>query len=689
MRRLIAVATIVVTALVGFATVAGAEPGDLDGAFGRCGFADTDVWDGTAFDLAEQVLALPHGKTLQTYTNHENRPAATRLDAGGLLDRTYGTKGTATVASMTGLPSGIAPNTYVAPDGSVYLVGYVAGVSGLKIARLDPNGGRDLTFGTGGFLSVPHLASRVVAGTVRADGRLLLVTDGGELAIQRFTVAGAVDPTFSLAMGFLPAGDLVDQVTTDAWGRILVQTQGGAPPGHLGLYRFGPDGAPDPGLATTFGVPVGISAQYWGRALAAHADGSVDLGFRREYVPDPGVGLVRHDSVLLALAGDGTPVTGFGTGGWLTLDHPDSAPADLTRLADGSLVVSGTTTDGALNGPLWSTYLEHLDATGAPDPAFPRSTYGLIDGGGNTAGTRGIAVAADHFDVGVAARGGFGASAVLRVRRDALAVGAGLTLEWNGLMWPSRFGRNGGPPCPDRGPFWGRTDMSRGVSAVTGAGGYVVDAFGKLYRFSLGRNRPKPGVARGNPVWPGWDIARGVAARLDGSGGYTLDAYGGLHPWHTATGADPPATVDGPYWPGWDITRGVALMPDGTNGYILDGFGGLHPFTTPGHPRPPETHTSGYWPGRDVAQGIAILPDGTGGYVVDRTGKVFPFSIGAHAAPPRPGPNAPYAAGVDWVRGFTFVPPMSPTPALRHAATAATPDPVVVDRHRTITAAPH
>jgi hypothetical protein len=64
-----------------------------------------------------------------------------------------------------------------------------------------------------------------------------------------------------------------------------------------------------------------------------------------------------------------------------------------------------------------------------------------------------------------------------------------------------------------------------------------------------------------------------------------------------------------------------------------------------------------YWPAWDIARGIAVLPDGTGGYVVDAYGGAHPFGIGTHAPPPGPGPNAPYAAGEDWVRGFTFLAP--------------------------------
>jgi hypothetical protein len=61
--------------------------------------------------------------------------------------------------------------------------------------------------------------------------------------------------------------------------------------------------------------------------------------------------------------------------------------------------------------------------------------------------------------------------------------------------------------------------------------------------------------------------------------GYVLDGYGGLH-----TVGSLPKASGGPYWPGWDIARGIAAYPNGFGGYELDAFGGLHPFVFAGQP---------------------------------------------------------------------------------------------------------
>ena len=85
---------------------------------------------------------------------------------------------------------------------------------------------------------------------------------------------------------------------------------------------------------------------------------------------------------------------------------------------------------------------------------------------------------------------------------------------------------------------------------------------------------------------------RDVVVMPDGTGGYVLDGWGGLHTFGLGRGTAPPAASAG-YWYGWDIPRGLAL-PDGTGGYVLDGWGGLHPFAIGNHPAPPAAELGGW-----------------------------------------------------------------------------------------------
>ena len=62
----------------------------------------------------------------------------------------------------------------------------------------------------------------------------------------------------------------------------------------------------------------------------------------------------------------------------------------------------------------------------------------------------------------------------------------------------------------------------------------------------------------------------------------------------------------------------------------------------------------------------------------DGYGGIHPFALGSHAAPPPPTPSqaVPYLPGVDWVRGFTFIPPKPVA-----VASASTTGPVIGTAH--------
>jgi Domain of unknown function (DUF1906) len=146
----------------------------------------------------------------------------------------------------------------------------------------------------------------------------------------------------------------------------------------------------------------------------------------------------------------------------------------------------------------------------------------------------------------------------------------------------------------------------------------------------------------GRPSWPGWLIARGVAARRDHAGGYVLDGWGGVHPF----GGAPSLATTG-YWNGWDIARGIALGSDGLGGYVLDGYGGVHPIGNA-----PGVTITGYWPGWDIAVGIVLRSDNRSGWVLDGWGGLHPFAARGTAMPPRV--SGPYWSGWNIARGLSL-----------------------------------
>jgi hypothetical protein len=182
---------------------------------------------------------------------------------------------------------------------------------------------------------------------------------------------------------------------------------------------------------------------------------------------------------------------------------------------------------------------------------------------------------------------------------------------------------------------WPATN-ARGIAVLaSGVGGYGLDGNGAIHPFGTA-----PTVSP-SALWPGWDIARGIALNRDGSG-YVLDGFGGLHPFG---GARP---VSGSYWKGWDIARGIVLTASSTRsrpvGYVVDAFGGVHAFGAAG-----AVKASAYWRNWPIVRGLALDPDGPGGYVLDAFGGLHQFG----GAPPLQA--GAYWRGWDIARGIAMV----------------------------------
>lgn len=197
--------------------------------------------------------------------------------------------------------------------------------------------------------------------------------------------------------------------------------------------------------------------------------------------------------------------------------------------------------------------------------------------------------------------------------------------------------------------YWQDKDIARDFAFMPdGKGGYVLDGYGGLHPFSINRSFGMKGMAIspdnvpppivGGPYWPGWDIARKVVIFPDGTGGYVLDGYGGLQPFGIGRPAPPKPTVTA-FWNGWDIAHDFALIPGTHSGYVMDGFGGLHSFAPPLEGQPPAFQGTAYWPNWDIARGIWLLPSSTlaqpKGYLLDGYGGIHPLG-GAPAVSPTP-----------------------------------------------------
>jgi uncharacterized delta-60 repeat protein len=170
--------------------------------------------------------------------------------AAGVADRSFGTDGS--VRMPIGQQSGLIDILFV-PGGKIAAVMY-SDYGYVKIARFQSNGQADVTFGVQGLLTIPAPNYRVYDAAVLADGKILLAGSyfpGGnavDFFVARLNPDGSIDPTFGNAGIFT-----VNQGTYDQINRIVIQPDGkivGAgytsdAGGYQAVIRLNSNGTPD------------------------------------------------------------------------------------------------------------------------------------------------------------------------------------------------------------------------------------------------------------------------------------------------------------------------------------------------------------------------------------------------------------------------------------------------------------
>ena len=189
----------------------------------------------TTFDFdGRRVIPLPAGITAEQGTGIA-RDAANRLLIGGnsqnaaanidmvvlrvlqngQLDTTFGAGGRTTVAfDVADSRADRAEQLLLQPDGKIVLVGQAVVSAGestdFAVARINPDGGADATFGVGGRVLVPFdLDADGVDGAfgaaLQGDGKLIAVGaalrdgDASDVALARLDTTGNLDNSFGFA----------------------------------------------------------------------------------------------------------------------------------------------------------------------------------------------------------------------------------------------------------------------------------------------------------------------------------------------------------------------------------------------------------------------------------------------------------------------------------------------------------
>jgi uncharacterized delta-60 repeat protein len=329
--------------------------GALDGGFGANGIVTTDL--GGADDEAFDAALLADGGLV----------VVGRTDAAGALKTAFGVVryrpestpdpgfGTGGIVKLGFFGKGAGANAVaVQPDGKIVVAGFAfdaTGINGdLALARLNPDGTLDPSFGTGGLVTT-NLGTQgddARAVVVQPDGRIVVAGSAEEdIALARYLPNGTLDASFGhggSTITDLGSDDVANGVALTPDGSIVIAgyTLGAGINRDFLLARYRADG----GLDTTFGdrgtVKTDVSGgDDFAENLTVDSQGRIVLVGRATSPTILDMALVRYHP-------DGTLDTSFDGDGILTVDFHGRGEfgQDVALDSGGRIVAAGYTANG-------------------------------------------------------------------------------------------------------------------------------------------------------------------------------------------------------------------------------------------------------------------------------------------------------------------------------------------------------
>jgi len=403
-------ATAVILTFFAGVQMAQAADGDLDPLFGSGGMVMTDL--GRSTDIANAVAIQADGKSVVVGTTYRNNDfsdedfVVTRYNTDGMLDNTFGNRGKVRTdfPGLAAVPSSVV----IQPDGKIVVAGgafpLFTFLGNFKVARYNPNGSLDTSFGDGGIVTTIFPAGSyasdvalqsdgniIAAGTVFVDF-IIGESSDTDFALARYNPDGTPDATFGSN----------GQVTTDFLGfeddafSILIQPDGkivavGSANDPATFYDFAAarylsNGAID----TTFGVAGKVRTDFGdqnfdrARSAALQPDGRiVAAGFAISHgggVQNFAVARYTSNGVLdTTFSRDGRTQIDFGT-------CCQSATKVLLQ-SDGKIIAVGGASGESSDDDF---LLARLSPRGTLDNTFGiggevRTSFGDLNGGANGA----------------------------------------------------------------------------------------------------------------------------------------------------------------------------------------------------------------------------------------------------------------------------------------------------------------
>jgi uncharacterized delta-60 repeat protein len=334
--------------------------GSLDTTFsgdGRVTTNFTSRFDG-AFSVAIQadgkIVAV--GESGGTGAGDGARFALARYDADGTLDATFGGDGKVTTNVSRG--ADIIFGLAIQPaDDKIVVTGRTAGSGGrIAVARYDPDGTLDATFGGDGKVATnltrgedraDELAIQPLDGKIVVAGAANYLSNRARFTVVRYEADGTLDATFDgegkVMTDMTSTFDAAFGVAIQADGKIVVAGQAA---NRMGLARYDTGGS----LDNTFGGDGKVTTNFTSEldyaddvAIQAGDGRIIAAGAIRFFGPDARFAMARYDTngaLDSTFGGDGRVTTDFSarSGGIFNIAIQ---PGDAKIVAVGSAGGSG------------------------------------------------------------------------------------------------------------------------------------------------------------------------------------------------------------------------------------------------------------------------------------------------------------------------------------------------------------
>jgi uncharacterized delta-60 repeat protein len=341
-----------------------AAAGDLDPTFGNGGKVTTSFTP--ASDFAQAVVLQPDGKIIAAgvaaFDFDFGFFALARYNPDGNLDNGFGASGRVTTDFSEG--NDVVTGIVLQPDGKIIAAGFTSNISDFALARYNPDGSLDSGFGSGGKVVTDFFGARDQAFSValQPDGKIVVAGRANtsfevqsDFALARYNPDGSLDTSFgsggkvttefsgssdgeATALALQPDGKII--VAGSAFG----SSSSPMPGSDFALVRYNPDGS----LDSTFGAGGKLTTDFFGLSdmasgIAIQSDGRIiaagTASFDR-FSPFSDFALARYHP-------NGSLDSTFGVGGKTTTDLSGTGDraSDLLLQPDGKIVAAGDAFD--------------------------------------------------------------------------------------------------------------------------------------------------------------------------------------------------------------------------------------------------------------------------------------------------------------------------------------------------------